>query len=131
MPDDPKRNTADQRHRDVSVTLPAMDLSPTQIATLQTLHANGFQIVAFPMYASHIGIRRGKCAALLTPLGSGTFELFGAPGYMIGENIAVRIRDGSEEWFVWKQERIEATPERNAEIAAFASEISTALLPRA
>ncbi len=107
-----------------------MELTPAQIATLQALHARGFQIVAFPMYATHIGIRRGNCAALLTALGSGTFELFGTPSFMIGENIAVRIKDGSREWFVWKQQRVEATPERNAELASFASEIATALLPR-
>jgi hypothetical protein len=108
-----------------------MDLTPTQIATLQALHARGFQIVAFPMYASHIGIRRGNCAALISPLGSGSFELYGTPGYMIGENIAVRVKDGAREFFVWKQQRLEATPERNAELAAFADEVSSALLPRA
>jgi len=108
-----------------------MDLTPTQIAALQALHANGFQIVAFPMYANHIGVRRGSCAALLTPLGSGGFELFGTPSYMIGENIAVRIKDGAREFFVWKQQRVEATAERNADLAAFAGEIASALLPRA
>jgi hypothetical protein len=108
-----------------------MDLTPTQIATLQALHARGFQIVAFPMYASHIGIRRGNCATLLSPLGSGAFELYGTPGYMIGENIAVRVKDGAREFFVWKQQRVEATAERNAELAAFVDEVSSALLPRA
>lgn len=108
-----------------------MDLTPTQIATLESLHARGFQIVAFPMYANHVGIRRGNCAALLAPLGSGGFELFGIPGYMIRENIAVRIKDGSHEFFVWKQQRIEVTPERNAELAAFADEVAKAILPRA
>ncbi len=108
-----------------------MDLTPTQIALLQALHARGFQIVAFPMYASHIGIRRGNCATLLKPLGSGGFELFGTPGYMIGDNIGVRIKDGARDFFVWKQQRVEATPERNAELAEFASEVAGALLPRA
>jgi len=108
-----------------------MDLTPSQIATLQALHSRGFQIVAFPMYASHIGIRRGNCATLLKPLGSGGFELFGTPGYMIGENIAVRIKDGAREFFVWKQQRLEATPERNAELAAFSDEVSRELLPHA
>ncbi len=108
-----------------------MDLTPAQIAALQALHANGFQIVAFPMYANHIGIRRGSCAALLTPLGSGGFELFGTPSYMIGENIAVRIKDGASEFFVWKQQRVEATAERNADLAAFADQVASALPPRA
>jgi hypothetical protein len=109
----------------------SMDLTPPQIATLQALHARGFQIVAFPMYANHIGIRRGNCAALLTPLGAGGFELFGTPSHMIGENIAVRIKDGAREFFVWKQQRVEATAERNAELATFADEVVSALLPRA
>jgi hypothetical protein len=29
-----------------------MDLSPTQLATLERLHKAGYEIVAFPMYAN-------------------------------------------------------------------------------
>jgi hypothetical protein len=108
-----------------------VELTATQIATLQALHARGFQIVAFPMYASHIGIRLGNCAALLTALGSGTFDVLGVPTFMIGDNLAVRVKDGPRDFFVWKQEKLEATPERLAELADFSSELSSALLPRA
>jgi hypothetical protein len=108
-----------------------VDLTPNQIATLQALHARGFQIVAFPMYASHIGIRRGPYAALLTPVGSGGFEVLGTPSCVIGDNIAVRVKEGSRDFFVWKKEKLEATAERLSELAAFTEEISSALLPRA
>jgi hypothetical protein len=108
-----------------------IELTQSQILTLQALHSRGYQIVAFPMYASHIGIRRGPCAALLAPLGNGTLEIYGTPGYMIGDNIAVRITDGPREFFVWKKERLEATPERLAELASFTTDLETALLPHA
>jgi hypothetical protein len=107
-----------------------VELTPTQLAILQTLHGRGFEIVAFPKYATHIGIRRGACAALLTALGSGGFEILGTPTYMIGENLAVRVKDGARESFVWKKEKLEATPERLAELADFGSEVANALLPR-
>jgi hypothetical protein len=106
-----------------------IELTQSQVTTLQALHARGYQIVAFPMYASHIGIRRGPCAALLAPLGNGTLEIYGSPGYVIGNNIAVRITEGPRSYFVWKQERLEATPDRLAELAAFTSDLETALLP--
>ena len=108
-----------------------IELTQAQIVTLQALHARGYQIVAFPMYASHIGIRRGSCAALLAPLGNGTLEIYGTPGYMIGDNIAVRITEGPRSYFVWKKERLEATPERLADLATFTQDLETALLPHA
>jgi hypothetical protein len=106
-----------------------MELSPQQIAILERLHSRGFEIVAFPMYASHVGIRRENCAALLSAVVSGGFTLFGSASYMIGGNFTVRItRDGSD-WFVWKKQKLEATLARTAELEAFAAELVAALLP--
>ncbi len=108
-----------------------MDFTPTQISILQSLHAAGFEIVAFPKYASNVGIRKGNCVVLLTPLASAGFQMLATPGFMLGENIAVRVKQGPREFFVWKNEKLEATPERLAELAAFTEQIATALLPRA
>jgi hypothetical protein len=108
-----------------------MDLTPQQIAILARLHTRGFEIVAFPMYASRVGIRRGNCAALLAVMASGDFTLFGSASYLLGGNFTVRVtRDGTD-WFVWKSEKLEATPARVAELEAFASELSETLLPTA
>jgi hypothetical protein len=107
-----------------------MGLSPQQLTILQRLHAAGFEIVAFPMYANYIGTRKGNCAALLAPAASGTFNIFGAPAYLLGGNFTERVRRDGREFFVWKKESLEATPARLAELDAFAAELSEALLPQ-
>ena len=106
-----------------------MELAPQQIAILERLQARGFKIVAFPMYASHVGVRKGNCAALLSPVASGGFVLFGAASYLIDGNFSVRVAGDGREWLVWKKERLEATPARLEELDAFSVELSEALLP--
>ena len=105
-----------------------MELTPQQIAILKRLNARGFEIVAFPMYASHVGVRKGNCAALLTPTAAGGFQLFGTQSYLIAGNFSVRVTREGRDWFVWKQEKIEVTAERVAELAAFSDELSAGLL---
>jgi hypothetical protein len=108
-----------------------MELSPQQTAILWRLYSRGFEIVAFPMYASHVGIRKGNCAALLSAVTSGGFTVFGSASYLIGGNFTVRITRDEREWFVWKQEKLEATPARIAELESFTTELVEALLPTA
>ena len=106
-----------------------MDLTPQQIAILERLHSRGFEIVAFPMYGSHVGIRNGNCAALLSAMAAGGFALFGSASYLIGGNFIVRVTRDGRDWFVWKKEKLEATPARMSELAAFTAELSDTLLP--
>jgi hypothetical protein len=108
-----------------------MELSPQQIAILERLHSRGFEIVAFPLYASHVGIRKGNCAALLSAVTSGGFAVFGSASYLIGGNFTVRITRDERDWFVWKKEKLEATPARIAELETFTAELIEALLPTA
>jgi hypothetical protein len=107
-----------------------MELSPQQLGILQRLHARGCEVVAFPMYANYVGVRKGNCAALLAPLATDGFTIFGAPAYLIGGNFSVRVRRDGREFFVWKKESLEATPARLAELDAFAAELAEALLPQ-
>src|SRR5271168_3711382 len=107
-----------------------MELSPQQLAILQRVHIAGFEIVAFPMYANYVGTRKGNCAALLAPSATGGFDIFGTPAYLMGSNFGVRIQRNGREFFVWKKESLEVTPERLAELEAFAAELSHALLPQ-
>lgn len=106
-----------------------MELTPQQIGILERLQGRGFQIIAFPMYASHVGVRKGNCAALLTPVASGGFTLFGAPSYLIGGNFSVRVTSDGRDWLVWKQSKLEATPSRLSELDTFSAELSEVLLP--
>lgn len=107
-----------------------MDLSPTQLATLERLHKAGYEIVAFPMYANYVGIRKANCAALLAPAASQPFTIYGSPSYLIGANFTVRVHKNGKDYFVWKKEKLEATPARIAELDAFASVLAEALLPQ-
>jgi len=106
-----------------------MDLTPQQVAILERLQRQNFQIVAFPMYASHVGVRKENCAALLSPVASGGFVPFGNPSYLIEGNFSVRVTTDGRDWLVWKKTRLEATPARLFEIDSFAAELSDSLLP--
>jgi len=114
-----------------SVTLipTPMDISPQQTAVLQRLIVHGFQIVAFPMYESYIGVRKGNCAALLSPQASGGVSICGQPAYLVGGAFAVKILRPDGHYFVYKKEKLAATPERNKELAEFSSELAASLLP--
>jgi hypothetical protein len=105
------------------------ELSPRHIHTLERFVSAGFAIAAFPMYASAVGVRKGNCAALLDPLADGTLCLVGLPSHLVEGNLGVRIHDANGDWFVWKSKRIEATPERLAELAGMTEEIRTLLAP--
>ena len=106
-----------------------MDLTQQQIAFLDQLRSRGFEIVAFPMYENLVGVRKGHCGALIAPDGAAGFKLYGEPSYLVGGLPSARIIQSDGHWFVRKKEKIEATPERTAELDAFAAELANALLP--
>jgi len=105
---------------------PMLELTPPQIAVLEQLQARGFGFVAFSLYASYIGVRKGNCAALLQPAAKG-MKLFGAPCYLVAGNLSVRVNRGGQQYFVWKNKQIPATPERLTELEQFARELSAVL----
>src|ERR1700732_837027 len=107
----------------------SMNLTPQQISTLERLQVQTFQIVAFPMYANYVGVRKGNCAALLAPVVGGSFKLHGQPAYLLGGNFSVRLRQQGREWFVWKNEKLEVTQARRGELEGFSMELADALLP--
>jgi hypothetical protein len=105
------------------------ELSAQQIAILQRLIAKEFAIVAFPLYANAVGVRKGSCAALLDPVANGGFRLFGEPCILLDGNLTVRIKEKGKTWFVWKKQRLEATPERLTQLESFVSELKLSLEP--
>lgn len=108
-----------------------LELSPKQIGILENIAALGFAIVAFPLYASAVGVRKGNCAALLMPVPNGEMKLLGEPCWLVNGNLSVRVQRGGVELFVWKKQEVEATPERLAEVADFRSQLDDLLAPRA
>ena len=103
------------------------ELTPPQIAILERIIAHGFHVVAFPMYANAVGIRSGGCAALLDPIADNGFRPYGEPCFLLDGNLTVRITENGRSWFVWKKQRMEATPELVAELDRFVSELKLLL----
>jgi len=99
------------------------------MAILERLVSQGFNLVAFPLYANAVGARKGICAALLDPVANGGFRVFGEPCVLLDGNLSVRITEKGKSWFVWKKQRLEATPERLAELDRFVAELKLALEP--
>ena len=81
------------------------------------------------MYENYVGVRKGNCAALLAPLGSGGFNIFGQPSYLVDGKFGVKTFQGDGHYFVSKNEKLAATPERTKELEEFAAELAESLLP--
>jgi hypothetical protein len=105
------------------------ELSPNQIRILERLISQGFTPVAFPLYANAVGIRKGSCAALLDSIPAGGFRVFGEPCLLLDGNLTVRLTEKGKSWFVWKKQRLEATPERLLELDCFIAELKMHLEP--
>jgi hypothetical protein len=104
-----------------------MDLSSQQAALLQRIHALGFELVAFPIYPNHVGVRKGNCAALLAPVASASFRIFGQPTYVVDGNLSAKISLDGREYFIWKKQKLEATPARRSELESFVADLAEAL----
>jgi hypothetical protein len=107
------------------------ELTAQQVAILERLVSSGFSIVAFPLYANAIGVRKGSCAALLEPVPGSGFRVFGEPCVLLEGNLTVRVADKGKSWFVWKKLRVEATAERVGELDRLVSELKMLLERRA
>ena len=95
--------------------------------TVERLFAAGFRPIAIAPYESALCMRRGECAAVLTPVPNGGLQLLAPPSYLVAGNISVRLKRGAGEVFVWKKNELEATVERLAELAAFRQELTKIL----
>ena len=99
------------------------EFTPVQIAVLERLAAQGFTLVAFPLYASAVGVRRDSFAALLVPVAEGGLRVLGEPCYLIDGNLTVRVRRGAAQCFVWKSKSVEATPDLLAQLNRFSEDL--------
>ncbi len=106
-----------------------LELTPQQMSVLERLRERGFTFAAFPLYASYIGVKRGNCAALLAPQNGVTMKVYGDVSYLVGGQLSVRVQRNGREFFVWKKSEVEATPERQGELALFRVELEGLLLP--
>jgi hypothetical protein len=104
-----------------------LELSSSQMKTVERLLAAGFRPVAIPPYESALCVRRGECAAVLKAMPNAGLQLSAPPSYIIAGNFSVRIKRGNRDVFVWKKNELEATTERLMELAAFRQELDELL----
>lgn len=106
-----------------------MELTEAHIRRLQGVMAEGFSLIAFPLFPTYIGVQKYGCAALLKPLQAGRFQISAQPGPLIKGNISVLVERGGEEWFVWKSHQLRATKERLGQLRRFEEELRGLLEP--
>ena len=103
------------------------ELTAQQMKVIERLLADGFRPIAIPPYENALCMRRGECAALLAQVENAGLRLLAAPTYIVDGNLAVKLKRGSGEVFVWKGTEIAATPERLKELEDFCHELTTIL----
>ena len=104
-----------------------VEFTPQQMQVLERLFAAGFRPIAIPPYESALCVRRGECAAVLSPIPDGGLKLLAPPSYLVDGNLSVRLKRAAGEVFVWKNTELPATPERLQEIATFRRELTNIL----
>jgi hypothetical protein len=97
--------------------------SPQQTEILEKLLSKGFELASFPLYPNYFGVKQGNCAALLAPVADGGLRIFGEACYLVDGQLSVRVARGAQALYVWKKKELAATPEREAEVAAFRDEL--------
>ena len=106
------------------------ELSPRQMKIFERLFAAGFRPIAIPPYESALCVRRGECAALLSPVANAGLRLLASPTYIVDGNLSVKLKRGGGEVLVWKKLEIAASPDRLKELEAFRRDL-TAILEEA
>ena len=90
---------------------------------LERAFAAGFRPIAIPPYESALCVRRGECAAVLTPVPGGGLRILAPPTLLVGGNLSVKLKRESSEVFVWKKTEVAATAERLDELAKFRQDL--------
>jgi len=93
---------------------------------LQRLYLAGFEFQTFERFPNSVGVIRGECIALLMPTPDG-MQMIGTPGWRIGEVMGVLTEVGGKKVFQFKEQQVEATPERMAELQRFRDDMKRAM----
>jgi hypothetical protein len=104
-----------------------IEFTPQQMQVLERLFAAGFRPIAIPPYESALCLRRGECAAILSPIANGGLRVLAPPSYLVEGNLSVRLKRGAGEVFVWKKIELAATRERLEELELFRRELTRIL----
>src|SRR5262249_29376530 len=93
---------------------------------LQRLYLAGFEFQTFERFPNSVGVIRGECIVLMLPTPQG-LQMLGTPGWKIGEVMGVLTEVNGRKIFQNKQQIVEATDERLAELDRFRADVKTAL----
>jgi len=104
-----------------------VELSTRQMQVMQQLIAAGFRPIAIPPYESALCIRKGNCAAVLSPVPNGGLKLLAPPSFLVDGNLSVKLKRGDKEVFVWKKKEVGATAEKLSELGNFKKELTDIL----
>jgi hypothetical protein len=93
---------------------------------LQRIYLAGFELQTFDRFPKCIGVARDGCIALLVP-SVGGLQVLGTPGWRMGEAIGVLVEKNGGQVFQYKQETLDATPERLERLRRFKEDLNVFL----
>lgn len=93
---------------------------------LQRLYLAGFELQTFDRFPKCVGVIRDECIALLVP-GTEGLQMLGSPGWRMGEVMGVLTEAGGQKVFQYKEQVVEATPERLQRLEQFRNDLEQAL----
>jgi hypothetical protein len=99
---------------------------PDPAQQLQRLYLAGFELQTFERYPRAVGVIREEVIALLEPTPEG-LRMIGSPGWRLGEIMGVLVEQGGRQVFQYKQETLEASPERLQKVAGFRADLEQIL----
>jgi hypothetical protein len=103
---------------------------PDPAEQLARIYAAGFSIQTFDRFPRAAAVMRDGAVALLEPTPAG-LRMIGSPGWRMGELMGVLVEENGRKIFRYKEQVIEATPERLDALARFRSDLEVLLEPRA
>src|SRR3954469_3797388 len=95
---------------------------------LPRLYLAGFELQTFERFPNSVGVIRNECIALVLPTPQG-LQVIGTPGWRMGEVLGVLVEKNDRKVFQYKDQIIDATPERIAELQKFREDLKAALTP--
>jgi hypothetical protein len=95
------------------------EFTPKQVQVLQRLLEAGLRPIAIPPYERALCLYRGGCAVVLAPVEQGGFRILAPASFLVDGKFGVRVKRGGRDVFVFKQQELDATPERLKELADF------------
>jgi len=93
---------------------------------LQRLYLAGFEFQTFERFPNTVGVIREECIVLLMPTPQG-MQMIGTPGWRMGDALGVLTEVGGRKVFQFKDEFVEATPERLAALEKFREDVKREL----